>query len=408
MSDNQIDRINNLLEELASGNFSYREESDGKSSELASIIEGINSLGEELEASTVSRDYLDNIYRGVVDMLIILQPDNTISGLNESVTTYLGYEPQELIGKHISILLTPNFKESLLKINEGLFKRGRNYSIENQFITKSGQPLPVSCSTSLLFDKKDRLKGILYVAKDISKLKRTEAELKSINKELNTFVYNASHDLKGPLASILGLAAVAEDDILQAAAENKEETALSYLKLIRESAHLLDQNLTNLIEVTYLKQSGLNQEKVDLKELIGSIATSLSHIPQYKEVRLIIEIDDTVDLLSDPKLLRSVLQNLIENAMKYRNVEESESWVKVGVTHKEKQTFIEISDNGVGIPAKHQPQIFDMFYRASIDSSGSGLGLYIVQNSVEKLGGTVSVASDTSGSTFTVALPKKK
>ena len=403
--NNQIERINNLLIELASGNFRYKEDISEKNDEFDAIITGINMLGEELEASTVSRDYLNSIYKGVVDMLIVLKPDNTIQRINAAVSPLMGYEESELMGEHISLLFDEEDSEQFVKTNEELFKKGICYNIERMCKTKDGRLIPVSCSCSLLFDKKQRLNGILYIAKDISKIKQAEVELTNINKELNTFVYKASHDLKGPLASIIGLVGIAEEDIENATQKDAAEIALNYFKMVKESARILENNLINLIEVTYLKQAGLNSEVIDLPEVIGNIIQSLRHVKGYEKVQVELDLHQEFEFVSDLKLLKSILQNLIENAFKYRNEDLNENRVKITFHQSKTESTLEIADNGLGVPEEFQEKIFEMFFRASQRSSGSGLGLYLVRNSVQKLGGTIALNSDAEGSSFLVELP---
>lgn len=403
-----IERINNLLIELASGNFNYKEEISGNNDEFDAIITGINMLGEELESSTVSRDYLNSIYKGVVDMLIVLNPDNTIQHINSAVSRMLGYNDEDLIGQHISFIFSEDDTDLLIKTNEELFKRGICYNIERKTRSKDGNIIPVSCSCSLLWDKKQRLNGILYIAKDISKIKRAEQDLKNINKELNTFVYKASHDLKGPIASIIGLAGIAEDDIADADPEKAGKIASEYFNLIKESAKILENNLVNLIEVTYLKQAGLNLEPIRLNDVVDKIITTLRHVKGYERVEVIIDIQQEQNFYSDMKLLKSILQNLIENAFKYRDEKSEAPWVRIQLIQDQEHSQFLISDNGMGIPPEHSERIFDMFYRASQKSAGSGLGLYLVRNSVEKLGGVIQLESTSKGTSFSVQLPHLK
>jgi len=240
----------------------------------------------------------------------------------------------------------------------------------------------------------------------IQKIKKAERELKTINKELNTFIYKASHDLKGPLASIIGLANIAIEDLDSLSPEKVLPAAQEYLSLVRESAKILENNLSNLIEVTYLKQTGQQKEVIDFEGLIRSIFDSLKHIEGYGMVNLKLDIKQETPFKADPKLLKSTLQNLVENALKYRDPKVKRPFVEVYFRQKKTKDIIRISDNGVGIPKEYHKKIFDMFFRANQGSSGSGLGLYLVKNSVEKMGGEISIESIGRGTVFTIELNK--
>lgn len=189
----QLEQINILVLELASGNFNFRINTLGENDELDSIVTGINMLGEELQASTVSLNYLNSIYKGIVDMCIVLDPEHVIISINEKVRTLLQYEEKELIGKPISFICDSIYATSDTFSKEILEKEGFYYNIERNFKAKNGATIPVSCSGSLLYDNKKRVSGILYIAKDVSVQKKNEEELKK-SKELIELALRASND----------------------------------------------------------------------------------------------------------------------------------------------------------------------------------------------------------------------
>ncbi|MGZ5303182.1 MAG: PAS domain-containing protein, partial [Bacteroidia bacterium] len=176
--DQQIERIHALIMELASGNLSQRAAVSDDFDELDAITIGINMLAEELQATTVSKDYLGRIYRGVVDILLVLNPDYTIQAVNAAVIKQLHYTEEELIGKPVSVLFYRNEPKSLDKIQKELQKHGHSYNTERVLKTKKGKPVPVSISASLLHDDTNTIDGILCIAKDISQQKKKEEELR--------------------------------------------------------------------------------------------------------------------------------------------------------------------------------------------------------------------------------------
>ncbi|MEX0967994.1 MAG: PAS domain-containing sensor histidine kinase [Bacteroidia bacterium] len=398
--DDRIEKITELFLAIASGNFKVKGEISDNRDELDSIIIGINMLGEELEATTVSRDYLESIYRGIVDMLIVLNPDNTVQKINPAVCNVLSYEEHELVGKDFSFLFG-NYESEISydEITSALNEKGHLHNIEWVFITKDGDSIPVSISSSLLYDKRNNITGTVHIAKDISLIKKTEKMLKSKNDALNTFVYKASHDLRGPLASMMGLVDLVKD-------EQSPDIKDHYIELIGRSAEKLNLVLTDLMEFTMISYSSLQLSKIDFRGLIEDIVSSLQHLPEFKATRIDLVENQTRSIKNDTKILRSILQNLIDNGVKYRNPDSEQSWVKISISDHTKGVVIDIMDNGKGMTEEVSSQVFNMFYRGDTGSKGSGLGLFIVQSSVEKLQGQISlVSSFGKGSTFSVFIP---
>lgn len=398
--DKRIEEIHSTLIEMASGNFNARLAPSGSLDELDAITIGINMLGEELQASTVSRDYLNRIYMGIVDMLIVLNPNNTIQRINESVCKILLYSEKELVGKPFNMLFPKKELKSLNIINKKLNIDGYYYNIEKTFVSKDGRKIPVSFSCSLLSDSQNNVHGKLYIAKDISKIKKTEEQLIMKNAELNTLVYRASHDLKGPLASTLGLVNLAKQ-------EKDMGSIKHYIDLIEKSTQRLDAILNGLTEITRVTQTSVNNSIINFSQLVQDILDSLRHLPSFKEINFKINIDQRKEFISDNNLLRSVLQNLIENAIKYKKENSRDSYIHIRIVDVLKGIEMEIKDNGLGIPKEAQEHVFKLFYRANVKSSGSGLGLYIVKSSIEKLGGEVSLESEEGKqTTFKIFIPE--
>lgn len=192
--EKRAEEIYRLIIELASGNFGYRLEPSDREDEMDAIIAGINMLGEELQASVVSRDYLTSMFEGVVDMLIVLNPDGSIQNINSTAAKLLAYPKQELTGKSFSLLSYTNSPgHPLEKFIQKLYTENHCYNIEDQFLASNGKRIPVSCSFSLLYDQQKIISGILCIAKDITLQKPAEEELKR-SKEFFELALQASND----------------------------------------------------------------------------------------------------------------------------------------------------------------------------------------------------------------------
>ena len=242
-------------------------------------------------------------------------------------------------------------------------------------------------------------KEFIGIFTDITKLKKTESDLIYKNRELDTFVYKASHDLKAPLSSLRGLVDIAKMEL-------KEPEADQYLGLIDRTIGKMDEVLLGLLEVTWIKQGAMEMAEIEFRDLISEILRAITHAQGFNAIEIKQEIPNRFCLISDFKLLSSVMQNLIHNAIKYHHEEGQDRWVCISARSTEMHHILSVKDNGPGIPPEAQERLFDMFFRASNKSKGSGLGLYIVKNSIEKIGGSVELHSKVgSGTEFIINIP---
>jgi signal transduction histidine kinase len=216
------------------------------------------------------------------------------------------------------------------------------------------------------------------------------------NEELDSFFYRVSHDLKGPITSLQGLHNLISLEI-------KDPASLRYFEMYRSQVNRMYNIVMSLIDLTQMKHMNGGKIKIDFSKLINECISSYSYLDNFKNIRFITEIDD-MDFHSEWAIINTILQNLIENAIKYSRPHDP--FVKITVQQTIGFTQIAVSDNGQGIDETHQARIFDMFFRASERTKGSGLGLYILKRAVERLNGTIALKSELhKGSTFTVTLP---
>lgn len=225
---------------------------------------------------------------------------------------------------------------------------------------------------------------------------------RSIQKEeLEFFVYKASHDLRGPLSSMKSLLEMAQSP------EESPESIQQFLALIDKSLGNLMGTLNELIEYKKMDRSAILCVPVDFEKLLQEITYSLQNLARFKDIHLEVKIVQNHPFLSDISIVRSILQNLIHNAINYSRSEAGHKpTIKVGVHVYQNHAHIEVSDNGMGMTEKTLQKVFDMFYRNHFESTGSGLGLYIVKKGIEKAGGQISVKSEFRvGTSFEIELP---
>jgi PAS domain S-box-containing protein len=241
---------------------------------------------------------------------------------------------------------------------------------------------------------------------DISDLKRSKVllhekndELQKINAELDRFVYSASHDLRAPLTSLLGLVNVAM-------LENNNSKLNGYLELMKGSVNKLDDLISDIIHFSRNARLDVTPEPVHFNNLAQETFDNLKYLPTAGSIDTKIQIEPYTNFYSDPKRLRILFNNLISNAFRYHDLSKETPYIKIQVSFDQYHAVIKVSDNGKGIHPEYLGNIFEMFYRATDDSQGSGLGLYIVKETVEKLQGTIRVESKPrEGTTFTLRIP---
>ncbi len=226
-------------------------------------------------------------------------------------------------------------------------------------------------------------------------------ELQSAYDELGKFVYSITHDVRGPLVSVIGALELAKgiDDV----AELKE-----MLSLMSDSVKKLDEYVLNTHEYYKLKRGLMEFTSIDFNKLAEDI-TPLYKIDAVKNrVDFKITVDQTESFVSDDISIKMVLNNLLSNAFNYQRKNNESKYVDVQIIVKGGNATITVSDNGIGIDNSHIDSIFTMFYRATSEETGSGLGLYNVKDALRKLDGKVEVSSKLNqGTTFNVIIPGK-
>lgn len=222
--------------------------------------------------------------------------------------------------------------------------------------------------------------------------------LQKTNAELDRFVYSASHDLRAPLLSIQGIVNIAHH-------ENTDSGVGNYLNMINSQVVKLDSFIRDIINYSQNARTEVVGQPVNIKSVLNCVRENLMFMTGADKVRWIQEIDDQLEWTTDRSRVATILSNLLSNSIKFHNYSRDDKWIKIAAVKNCTTCSITVADNGVGISQEHHQRIFDMFYRAH-DSSGSGLGLYIAKEIVEKMGGKIGLQSQPGhGSVFTVTLP---
>lgn len=330
------------------------------------------------------------------------QPANFIE-VNKSAVDTLGYSQEDFL--HLSPLdISHNVKENYIKkINSQLLEE--NYVIyEMDIKTKSGKVLRME-NSSHLFTYKNR-RFVLNIARDITERKQSERELKQkneelkiANQELDNFVYRVSHDLRAPITSSLGLA-----ELLQK--ETSMDNVKTFSRLQAQSLMKLDNFINEILHYSRNTRLKIAPVEISAIKIIESVVSPFIIMEEYKNVKFDYVIEGGSKFYTDKQRLEIVLSNLVSNAFKYRNPHHSQPFIRISFYIRPKLVTIKVTDNGIGIKPEFQQKVFDMFFRATAENAGSGLGLYIVQESLKKLKGRIHLKTEYGkGSEFTIDIP---
>jgi PAS domain S-box-containing protein len=247
----------------------------------------------------------------------------------------------------------------------------------------------------------DETIGIFGVYVDITKQKMIEEELKVRNTELDNFVYKVSHDLRAPLSSVLGLVNLAQHP-------NNHDDPKSYLKIIGERVNQLDHFISDVLSHSKNLKLEVKTGPIRFTEIVNNVFRNLNYMEGADQIHKEVKIYGG-EFYSDPWRIEEIFRNLISNAIKYRRIDNPAHEINITIAIEANEAVISFRDNGIGIEKPDLSRVFEMFYRASDQAGGSGLGLYIVKNAVEKLGGRVSVGSEPGQYTlFEIVLPNQK
>lgn len=234
-------------------------------------------------------------------------------------------------------------------------------------------------------------------------LDKANKALIRVNDELDNFIYKTSHDIRGPLASLKGICSVALMDV-------KDPLALDYLTKLDVSSGRLNIILTRLLIVNQINHAIVGRELIDFNAIIEDVLLleRKKGLPPRLEIRK--DIDQNIHLMSDKDLVRIILENLIDNSIKfYNDSERIQPFVHIQVAlEQDKHVVVRVIDNGIGIAEAKPDKIFQMFSRASERSGTGGIGLYLSKLATERLGGQINLRNTPEGYTeFFVSFPLK-
>ena len=382
-------------------------------------ISKVKVLQKKLEIALDERnEYINKVnsirlfYESILDhspaKIAVISPDFIITYANDRL---IEKEPiwENTIGKSLPKIAetTSSFGTNALieKINEAI-KNQQLSQFEELRTEVDGSESYILRSILPFYSQNGELEHIIISGVNITDIKtiqndiiKKNEELKKINLELDNFVYSVSHDLRSPLLSIKGILA----QVFRTGDLNDKVT--KYLKLAESSVNRLDSTIQEILEYSRNARLGINVSAFNLEEMCQTIFDDL-RFSTNEEFEFTFTANDSVFMQSDKSRVNALLKNIIGNAVKYRNPEITNSFAHVEFSGNESAYEIRVIDNGHGIPEKSLSRIFEMFYRASSLSVGTGLGLYICKEIVNKLNGSIQVESEVEkGTSVLITIP---
>ncbi|HHQ0450345.1 TPA: two-component system histidine kinase PnpS [Listeria monocytogenes] len=380
-------------------NHKYDSRIHGKiSGELQDLSISVNTLAESLETQMFeikqNEQRLNAIVQNLVSGVMLINVDKQVIMTNRTMYQILG--ETEITGKPFYEVIK---SFALSQLIEATFETKTIQ--QKEIILYFPREMILDASVSPILGENGEITGIILLLHDITQIRHLE----NVRSE---FVTNVSHELKTPVTALKGFAETLLDGAMY-----DEMLLKKFLTIIKEESDRLHRLIMDILALSRIEQNPVaeNVELVDIDEVIEQSARTIFEMATEKNIRVTIpeKTSASVMIETDRDKLQQIIINLLSNAINYTPVDGK---VEVKLIEQEAEVIIEVTDNGIGIPAKDIDRVFERFYRVdkarSRHSGGTGLGLSIVKHLVENCGGRIEVESQEEvGSTFRVTLPKK-
>ena len=417
-----LDEDQHLLGVLSLGTYSPRIFTESDNEIFSTIMTMLSSVLERRkteQALQISERRYRELLTDISEGIGIVDLDEKILFVNESFSELLGYSSDELLGKTILDFVDP---EDIFKILEQTEDRrnGKASAYTHRFVRKDGESRTVRVSAVPSRDDYGNIDGTIAVVTDITerllkdreiqrlneelsrRVEERTAELAAANKELEAFSYSVSHDLRAPLRTIDGFSQALMEDY----SEVIDETGRDFLRRVRLAATHMGSLIEDLLGLSRVTRVEMDRTDVNLSEMARDILDDFREV--YPERQVDFKISDDVSGRCDQRLIKLVLQNLLDNAWKFTS-EVPHAQIEFGSQDLEGEPTFYVKDNGAGFDMEHSGKLFVPFQRlhSADDFPGSGIGLATVQRIINRHGGRVWAASSIGeGSTFYFTIPE--
>lgn len=340
------------------------------------------------------------------DLIFFKDTESRYLQVNEAMVRFAGVPKEALLGRDTRDFLPAELSEQVRNDDRAVMNGGVPVRRESWIENREGRLVLMDTILVPMVDESGEVQGLMGIGRDVTEMRSTSDALREqylalekTNKELDTLIYHAAHDLRAPLTSLQGL--------LNLIRHEKDPTLLaSYLDKQEEKIRRMDTFIQAIVDLSKNSREGISLGVVDLRGIFANIVEQFRFLPGANRVEFDYVQHGETPLVTDGFRLSLVLSNLISNAIRYQDTAKAQTIVRLSANLQLDRAVIELIDNGIGIPQTHLQRVFDMFYRAHRTSKGSGIGLYITRETVLKLGGNIEVEStEGKGSTFRIILP---
>jgi PAS domain S-box-containing protein len=381
--------------------------------ELLRLEESVTAMVARLKSMIADLRASEENYRTLVQSAnsIILRFDSTgnVTYMNPFALKFFGYTADAIMGRNIMGTIVPatdsSGRDLRVKMDD-LYVHPEQYAVsENENIKKDGSRVWISWTNKPLCDAEGNLVEILSIGNDITRLKQAEQEIQMLNSELEarvadrtrqltevnrnleSFTYSVSHDLRAPLRAISGYSTLLLDDLPGISEKDRR-----YLEMLRQNAHEMGRLIDDLLHFSRLGQRSLQKQTIYPAPFIREILQELKSDPAIGNVEF--KVGDLPPCEADPALMKQVLTNLLSNAIKFSRMRDHPV-VEIGSSEKDGRKVNFVRDNGIGFDMRYADKIFGVFQRLhnSHEYEGTGVGLAIVHRIIELHGGTIWVES---------------
>jgi PAS domain S-box-containing protein len=350
---------------------------------------------------------LDPFFDDVDDLLCIAGYDGFFKKVNPAVIRLLGYSEEELYSRSIKTFIHPEDQDRTWDHRQNRIKGKAPGKFINRYITKTGKTVWLSWS-SIPVESQE----VMYaIAKNITPLKEKETErnvlienLSEINKNLKNLSYTTSHDLRTPVNNLLAVFSLLDTSKI------KDKETLEFIDILKTATDGLKNTLNNYMDI--LNEKNLIRAKissVNLKEIVHNVINSVSSLIENTDTKITVTISDELSVQFNEENLKSVVLNLITNAIKYAHVDRTPK-ISIQAQDSDSGVILRVCDNGIGFDTeKNSGKIFGLNekFHGENNPDSKGVGLYLVHNHITNMGGSISVESKVNiGTTFTITLRK--
>jgi len=340
------------------------------------------------------------MYRELVEssdsIIIVTDPGFNIRYVSSAVIKAFDVQPEHLLGKNVFDFLNA---EKIDDWKRTLTEADSTFSEEVSLTLSKGRKAYFDVHVSNLLNHYE-VQGLALHLHDITKKKIKENDLIRSNQQLDQVIYKTTHDLKAPLMSALGLVNLAE--------KATEDDKSRYIQMIKKSLLKLDAFIEEMNDFFRNEKLAIQRDIIGMEDLLKEEIENLHNLSESRNVSMTFKIEGETDFYSDCIRVKTIVTNILSNAIKYSDPDKSEPFIRIYVLLNEEFCQIRVVDNGIGIDPKFQDKIFDLFFRATTHSQGTGIGLFIVKDTIQKLKGTINLNSTLGeGTTFEIRIPNQ-